>query len=166
MTGEVVEEGLTQGFVRRRLIEPLFDLLRSGATPERLAWSLAIGLVIGVNPLLGSTTLLALLLVPVLRLNIVASQAANHLAYPLELLLFPVFLRMGSALFHTEPLPMGPEAMFHMARLHPWVTTRMLWRWEWHALVVWALFAVVVAPLVALALKPVLEKMLAKVTTP
>src|ERR1700761_6288484 len=122
MTGEIAEQELTQGFLRRRLVEPLLDLLRSGSSPERLAWSLAIGIVIGVNPLLGSTTLVALLLVPVLRLNIVASQAANHLAYPLELILFPVFLRIGSAVFRTEPMPFGPEAMFRMARLHPWLT--------------------------------------------
>lgn len=163
MTGEIVEQELEQGVVRRRLIEPLLDLLRSGSSPERLAWSLALGLVIGVNPLLGSTTVLALLLVPVFRLNIVASQAANHLAYPLELILFPVFLRIGSAVFRTEALPFGPETMFRMARLHPWETTRMLWRWEWHALVVWAVFALVMAPLLATLLKPVLEKMLARV---
>ncbi|HEY4356253.1 MAG TPA: DUF2062 domain-containing protein [Acidobacteriaceae bacterium] len=164
MTGEIAEQELTQGFVRRRVVEPLFELLREGTSPERLAWSLAIGIVIGINPLLGTTTLLALAVAPVLKLNIVASQAANHLCYPLELILFPVFLRIGSAVFRTEPLPMGPDTMFHMARLHPWDTTRLLWRWEWHALVVWAALAVVAAPLIAICLKPVLEKMLPKVS--
>ena len=123
-------------FVRRRLIAPLLQLLRTGATPRRLAWSLALGIVIGVNPLLGSTTVLALLLAPALRLNIAASQIANHLVYPLEWAMFPVFVRLGSLLFRTGALPMEHEELFRAARHHPLDTTRVLWRWEWHALVV------------------------------
>ena len=146
--------------LRKWLIDPVLQLLRTGATPERLAWSLAVGLVIGVNPLLGSTTLLALGFAAALRLNVVASQMTNHLAYPLELALFPVFVKLGSMLFRTAALPLERDALFHAARQHPWQTTRLLWSWEWHALVVWAMFAVVAAPLLALALRPVLATML------
>jgi len=46
---------------------------------------------------------------------------------------------------------------------HPWHTTKLLWTWEWHALVVWAVFAVVAMPLVAMASEPVLRKMAARV---
>ena len=38
----------------------MMGLLRLGADPDTLAWSLALGVVVGVNPLLGSTTLVAL----------------------------------------------------------------------------------------------------------
>jgi len=70
-------------------------LLRKGADPDKLAWSLALGVVVGVNPLLGSTTLVALGLASVFRLNLVASQVGNHAMYPVELLLFPVFIKVG-----------------------------------------------------------------------
>ena len=153
--------GLEQAsFFRRRVIEPLLQLLRIGATPHRLAWSIAIGIVIGINPLLGSTTLVALAAASAFRLNVVASQLGNHLMYPLELLLFPVFLRLGIALFHSPALPLERRALVHAVRFHPWQTTRLLWSWEWHALVVWAVLAVVVAPLLQLALRPALEHML------
>jgi hypothetical protein len=76
-------------FVQRRVVKPLLDLLRMGATPERLAWSIAAGVLIGINPVLGSTTVLAIAVASVFRLNYVASQVGNHLVYPLELLLFP-----------------------------------------------------------------------------
>ncbi len=88
-------------FIRRRVVGPVVQLLRIGATPERLAWSIAVGVVIGLNPLLGSTTVLALAVTPVFGLNVVASQLGNHLVYPLELLLFPVFIRVGIWLFRT-----------------------------------------------------------------
>lgn len=106
-------------FLRRRLYDPLLQLLRFGATPDRLAWSIAAGLVIGVNPLLGSTTLLALAAASLLRLNLVASQLGNHVVYPLELLLFPVFIRLGNALFRTPGLPLSLHAIAEGIKLHP-----------------------------------------------
>lgn len=147
-----------RSFLRRKLVDPVHGLLRRGVTPERLAWSLAVGFVIGVNPLLGSTTVLALAAAYALGLNLVASQIVNHLVYPLELLLFPVFVKLGSVLFHTTALPLSRKELFRSARGHPWATTRLLWSWEWHALIAWTAFAAVAAPALALALRPPLKK--------
>ena len=141
-----------------RLLAPLRRLLRAGVSPEQLAWSLALGAVVGVNPLIGSTTLLALGLAMLLRLNVIAAQVSNHLAYPLELLLFPVFIKLGSMLFGTPALPLPPRVMLAEAGHHPWATTRLLWTWEWHALVVWAVFACAAAPCLALGFRPVLAR--------
>jgi len=145
--------------LQRWVIRPVTGLLRRGAEPEKLAWSLALGAVVGVNPLIGSTTLLALALASVFRLNLVASQVGNHAMYPLEIALFPVFIKLGSLVFATRGLPLNGPALWTAVRQHPWDTTRVLWLWEWHALVVWAVFAMVAMPAIALALRPVLEKM-------
>jgi len=138
-------------------------LLRMGADPDRLAWSLALGLVVGVNPLLGSTTLVALGLASLFRLNLVASQVGNHAVYPLEILLFPVFIKLGDVIFGTDKLPLQGHDLWYAAKHHPWHTTRLLWRWEWHALVVWAIFAAVAMPVIAKASEPVLRKMAKRV---
>jgi len=147
------------GFFQRNVVQPVMQLMRIGATPHRLAWSIAIGIVIGVNPLLGSTTLVALAVAPAFRLNVLAAQIGNHLMYPMELLLCPVFVRLGIAVFHTPRLPLGHGALVHAAKFHPWDTTRLLWTWEWHALVVWCVFAVVAAPLLQRGLRMGLERM-------
>ena len=144
---------------QRWVIRPVKGLLRAGLTPEKLAWSLAAGVVVGVNPLLGSTTLVAIAVAGIFRLNVVASQVSNHAMYPLELALFPVFVKLGSVLFATERLPMDGKQLWWAVRHHPWDTTRVLWLWEWHALVVWAAFAVIALPLLALAFTPALVKM-------
>jgi uncharacterized protein (DUF2062 family) len=149
-------------FLERRVVSPVTDLLRVGATPRRLAWSFAIGIVIGVNPLLGSTTLVALAAAAIFRLNLVASQLGNHVMYPLELAFFPLFIKAGSRLFGTPGLPLRRHELLNAVKHHPWDTTRALWMWEWHALVVWAAAATAVVPLLALTLRPALEKMLDK----
>jgi uncharacterized protein (DUF2062 family) len=140
-------------------VQPVTGLLRHGAEPKKLAWSLALGMVVGVNPLLGSTTLLALGLASVFRLNLVASQVGNHAMYPLEIALFPVFVKLGSLVFSTAKLPLHGKALWEAVKAHPWDTTRVLWTWEWHALVVWVAFAAVAMPAIALGIRPVLEKM-------
>jgi uncharacterized protein (DUF2062 family) len=144
-------------------VNPVVGLLRMGADPDKLAWSLALGVVVGVNPLLGSTTLVALGLASAFRLNIVASQVGNHAVYPLEWLLFPVFIKLGDLVFRTDNLPLQGHDLWYAAKHHPWHTTRILWRWEWHALVVWAVFAVVAAPLIAKGSEPMLRRMAARV---
>ncbi len=150
----------------RRAVLPFLALLRMGATPERLAWSIAAGLVIGINPLLGSTTLLCLAVASLFRLNIAASQLANHIVYPLQFLLVVPFIRLGSRLFHTAPLPLSPGRLLHEARLHPVSLTRQLWLWESHALIVWSIAAIVLTPLLAAVLTPTLRGWLRGVHQP
>jgi uncharacterized protein (DUF2062 family) len=145
----------------RKIVLPLLALLRMGATPKKLAWSLAIGCVVGINPLLGSTTIICLILIFALRLNTVAGQLGNHLMYPLELLLVIPFIRAGERLFHTAPLPIMNTQIFSMARSAPVATVKLLWQWEWHALIVWAICAIVAAPVLALILTPILRHSMA-----
>ncbi len=147
-------------FVQKRVVKPLLDLLRMGATPEKLAWSIAAGVLIGINPVLGSTTLLAIAVASAFRLNYVASQVGNHIVYPLQLLLFPVWIAMGSVLFRTPGLKLERRELLLAVKQHPWQTTKELWTWEWHALVVWAFAAAILMPLLAMALKPLFQKML------
>ncbi|MBS1820618.1 MAG: DUF2062 domain-containing protein [Acidobacteria bacterium] len=157
------DTGVHHNWLYRRIALPILALLRMGATPQRLAWSIAVGVVIGINPLLGSTTVLCLAVAAIFRLNIAASQVGNHIVYPLELLLFVPFLQLGSMVFHTAGLPLAPSAILEAARRHPIDLVREIWRWEWHALVVWAAIAVVVAPVIAVALTPLLRRLLTRV---
>lgn len=134
-----------------------------GATPRRLAWSIAAGLLIGINPMLGTTTLLCLAVASCFRLNLVASQIANHAMFPLELALVIPFIRLGSRVFHTAPMPLSPHLFLAAARTSPLALTRQLWLWEWHALVLWLAISVLAAPLLALALTPLLHRLLRRV---
>lgn len=143
----------------RRVVLPILALLRMGAAPRTLAWSIAAGLLIGINPMLGSTTLLCLAVAFAFRLNLVASQLANHIAWPLELALVVPFIRLGSLIFHTAAMPLSPRLFMEAARRTPVALTRQLWMWEWHAFVLWAAISAVAMPAIALALTPVLRRL-------
>jgi uncharacterized protein (DUF2062 family) len=147
----------------RRAVLPILALLRMGATPRSLAWSIAAGLLIGINPVIGTTTLICLAAAFSFRLNLVASQIANHAMFPLELVLVIPFIRLGSRVFHTAAMPLSPHLFFRAARTAPLALARQLWLWEWHALVVWAAISVLGAPLLALALTPLLKRLLNRI---
>jgi hypothetical protein len=147
----------------RRVALPIFALLRMGASPRKLAWSIAVGLLIGINPVLGSTTVVCLAAAFVLRLNVAASQLANHAVYPFELLFLIPFIRLGDLVFHTGPMPFSTRTLIHAARTSPIALTRQLWTWEWHALVLWFCLAVVMVPIIALSITPFLRRLLVRI---
>ena len=150
-------------WIYRRVALPIFALLRMGASPEKLAWSIAAGLLIGINPILGSTTILCLALAFLFRLNVAASQIGNHIVYPLELILVIPFIHAASRIFHTAPMPLSANELLHAARQHPLSLIRQLWLWEWHAFLLWAILAAIAIPAIALALTPIMRRLLERV---
>ena len=139
-------------FFRCKILLPLLRLLRGGVTPRRLAWSLALGMVIGINPSVGLTTLVVIMLAWTLGLNQIASQIGVHAVAPFHVLLFIPFIELGVHLFHTRRLPLSRQQIEHLSH-HPWRLVRDIWQWEWHALIVWGIVAAVVMPLLALYIR-------------
>ena len=129
-------------------MRPLLRLLRGGVTPRRLAWSLALGIVLGINPSVGLTTLLVVMLAWAFGLNQVASQIGAQTMAPFHLLLFIPFIELGVHLFHTRKLPMDRRQIEHLSH-HPVKLFRDIWQWEWHALIVWGVVAAIAMPLLA-----------------
>jgi uncharacterized protein (DUF2062 family) len=150
-------------WIYRRVALPILALLRMGASPEKLAWSIAVGLLIGINPLLGSTTILCLVLALLFHLNVAASQLGNHIVYPLQLILVIPFIRVASRVFHTAPMPLSANQLLHAARERPLSLIRQLWLWEWHAFLLWAILAAIAIPALALTLTPIMRRLLERV---
>jgi uncharacterized protein (DUF2062 family) len=148
----VLVPGSIREFFRCRILRPLLRQLRGGVTPRRLAWSLALGMVIGINPSMGITTLLVIMIAWTFGLNQIASQIGSHAVTPIHLLLFVPFIELGVHLFHTSRLPLDRRQIEHLSR-HPWYLIRDIWQWEWHALIVWGLVAAIAMPLLAMYIR-------------
>lgn len=71
------------------------NLLKQGLSPSKLALVIALGMTLSVFPVLGITTLLCALAALFLRLNLPAIQVANFIAFPLQIILFFPFLKIG-----------------------------------------------------------------------
>ena len=151
---------MNEGFFKRRLVRPILDLLRQGVTPEKLALSLALGVVFGVFPALGWTTTLCAILAIVLRLNLPAIQIVNYFMYPVQIALLVPFFRLGEKLFRAPHLPLSVPQIYGMIHASLWTAIKLLWTTTWHAIVAWALLAPLVVALAYAILRPLLRRVL------
>jgi uncharacterized protein (DUF2062 family) len=87
-------------------------LLRTGLSPEDLALAIAVGFVLGCLPLWGISSMLCLGVAASLRLNLMAMQAANWLALPLQILLLFPFRRFGEWVLRSQASTHGFELRF------------------------------------------------------
>src|ERR1700693_2401253 len=106
--------GGKQGFFRLRITRPIVELLRQGVTREKMALSLALGVALGVFPVLGTTTALCALVALIWRLNLPAIQIVNYFVYPLQIALLIPFFRLGEKLFGAPPLPLSVPQLLTM----------------------------------------------------
>ena len=144
---------------RRRIVNPLLDLLRQGITPEKIALSIALGITLGITPVLGSTSILCFLAAILLRLNAPAIQLVNYLVYPLQLAMLVPFLRMGQWIFAASPVTFSVAEIFHLIRADVWGAIATLWTATLHALVAWVALASLAAPILYLVFAPALRRL-------
>jgi uncharacterized protein (DUF2062 family) len=148
-----------RGFLQRRLVRPIVDLLTQGISPEKIALSIAFGLVLGVFPALGWTTVLCLVVALRLRLNVAAMQLVNLLVYPLQLALLVPFIRAGEVLFRAPRLVISPPQILAMVRADVWHAITALWVATMHAIVAWTLIAPAAVYLIYKILSPILTRL-------
>ena len=146
--------------LRSRLLRPIGRLLRLGLTPEKLALAAALGVVIGVSPVLGTTTATCAAAALLFRVNPAAIQVVNYLVYPLELLLLIPFLRAGARLFGVRPLPLSPGRVLALFREGVWHAMLTLGEAMAHAAVLWLLLARPATLVLYLALLPLARRAL------
>jgi uncharacterized protein (DUF2062 family) len=132
---------MSHGFLQRRIVQPIVNLLRQGTTPEEIALSIAFGLVLGIFPSLGWTTLLCLLATVMFGLNLPSVQLVNYFAYPLQLALLVPFIRAGELLFHSTRLPLSLTQILAMIKADVWHAINVLWIATVQAIAVWVLIA-------------------------
>ena len=151
--------GPIREWFRCHVLRPLLRVLRGGVTPRRLAWSLALGMVVGINPSVGITTLLVVLVAWAFGLSKLASLIGSHVVAPLHLLLFIPFIDLGVHVFHTRRLPMDRKQIEHLSH-HPLRLLHEIWQWVWHALIILGIVAAITLPIVALYLRRALVMLL------
>jgi uncharacterized protein (DUF2062 family) len=139
-------------------VVPILDLLRQGITPEKVALSIALGVVLGVFPMLGTTTLLCAGVAIVLRLNLPAIQLVNFLIYPMQLILFLPLLRAGSRIAKAAPVTMSLKQIFAMMQSDLWGLIKILGSATMGAVAIWLVLAPIAAVVIYFTLAPILRR--------
>ena len=149
-----------EGWFRRRVMAPLTGLLRQGLSPEQLALTVAVGVGVGLVPLLGAITTLATLAALRLRLNVAAMQLVSHMMTPFQLLLIVPLLRQGARLLGNAQEKELTLTQIRQLFAHDWrAALHLLWRAELGALALWLLGGTPLVVVLYFALKPLFRHM-------
>jgi uncharacterized protein (DUF2062 family) len=137
----------------------LLAFLTAGITPEQLAFCIALGIVLGIVPALGTATLLCTGAAFLFRLNFAAIQLVNFVIYPVQLALLIPFVRAGEWLFGAQHLELSVEKIQEMLKVDVWATVFSLWATTLRAIAAWLLIAPVVLGLAYWGLVPLMRKL-------
>ncbi|MGA9853102.1 MAG: DUF2062 domain-containing protein [Gammaproteobacteria bacterium] len=145
-----------------KLVRLIAALLSEGITPHKIALTVALGAMLGVTPVLGTTTILCALAAVVFRINLTLIQVVNYLVYPLQLLLLIPFIQAGQWLFRQPPLPFTFAQLTELFRASFWHTLDTLWGYTLHGLVAWLILGGMTTLVIYMVLRPVLVYIIAR----
>jgi uncharacterized protein (DUF2062 family) len=142
-----------------RWLKPFIQLLRQGVSPEKIALTIALGIVLGVTPVLGSTMLLCTLAAILLRLNLPAIQLVNGVVYPLQFILLVPFYRLGAWMFRADASAISLGGVTALIQEGVGHAIRTLWVVTMHALLAWLVLGVVTLAILYVVLVPLVRQL-------
>ena len=93
--------------MKTKIIHSLSRLLRQGLSPVKLSLVIALGITLSIFPVLGTTTLICTFVSLLFNLNLPAMQLANYAAFPLQVILFFPFLKLGETVSKVSLDPLS-----------------------------------------------------------
>ena len=142
-----------------RWLKPFLQLLRQGVTPEKIALTIALGIILGVTPVLGSTVLLCTFAAVVFRLNLPAIQLVNGAVCPLQFILLIPFYRLGAWMFRADASTISLGGVTAVIREGVGHAIRTLWVVTMHALLAWLVLGIVALAILYAVLVPLLRRL-------
>jgi len=142
-----------------RMRGALMGLLRQGLSPEKVAFTVALGILLGVTPVLGSTMVLCTVAALAFGLNLAAIQLVNWMVFPLQLILLVPWFRTGAWMFGYPPSRISASGIVALTRLDFIHAVAALWVATMHALVAWFICGGMAVGLMYVLLVPVMRRM-------
>jgi uncharacterized protein (DUF2062 family) len=143
----------------RRTVDIVVTQLRQGVSADKIALTLAIGLILGLFPIFGTTSALCVLAALWLKLNQPIIQLVNWFAAPLQLPGIYLFARIGERLTRSPPVSFSITGLVQQFRASPWQFLQQFGSTGLRAVLAWLLIAPLIALLVYLALRPPLRRL-------
>ncbi len=143
---------------RRWLLTPVRNQLRQGMSVERISWTISLGFVLGVFPVMGTTSWICLFAAWALKLNQALLHVFKALVYPLHLALILVFIRMGQRLWGVPLIAYSIPDLLHKFKDDPLQFARDFGLAALQGVSAWLLFAPFAALLIKWMVTPLVRK--------
>ena len=144
---------------KEKLKSAIGKFLKEGMSTEKIALVLSLGIILGIFPVLGSTTVLCALAAIFFRLNQPLIQLVNYAVYPLQLFLLAFFYGVGNWLFNDQKSLVSATHVVEMLRVDMWGSLAALWDMTLFAVLLWLLIGPLLAVMLYAVLLPAIRKL-------
>jgi uncharacterized protein (DUF2062 family) len=149
--------------LKAKIADPIVEQLTQGLSAEKIALTVAVGLTIAVNPIVGTTTILCFVAAWALELNQPIIQAINWSSYALQLLLIFPFIRLGEWIFGAPRENRSLQRLVAMMKSDPLGTLADVRATLGHALVAWILVAPLLIAVIYFGSRPLFRALARRV---
>ena len=146
------------GRLKTKSISLIRSMLKEGMSLKKMTLCIALGITLGIFPVLGMTTLLCALAAFALRLNMPAIQLVNYMVYPMQLVLLAPFYGAGSWLFGSHLSSEAGSQLVALLQNGFWKELPQLFDHVLYAVFVWLLLSPFFVLILYVLLLPVVVK--------
>ncbi len=143
---------------KTKFVRFFINFLKQGATPEKIALTVALGVIIGAFPVIGPTTILCTLVALIFRVNMAAIQFVNYTTYPIQIITILPFYKVGAYLFGDTTFNIPLEEFIGMFRQDIWGSLLFFGNAIFHAVVAWCLVAPIAGGLIYFSVLYLIKK--------
>jgi len=144
---------------QNKYVNKIIEFLKQGTSPRELALAISIAFVLGIFPVIGSTTILCTIFALVFRLNMPLIHLINYSVYPLQLIMLIPFMKIGEIFFGVEKLSYSLTEIFGMISENVFNAIMVLWNVTLQGIAAWLIIAPVLALILFFIIHPILKKM-------
>lgn len=135
---------------QKHFLAPLLRELKKGLDPQKFIQAVVAGILIGLFPIYGTTTSLAIIVAFVFRLNQVVVQACNYVLYPVQLLMIVPLFTLGGWMISADDQLLG---MIQSGGFWQQLSFAMAIKLIWQGMVGWLVISIPVGATCYFALK-------------
>lgn len=143
---------------RRWLVAPVKAQLSQGMSVNRVSWTIALGFVLGIFPVMGTTSLVCLFVGWLFQLNQALLHVFKTLVYPLHLTLILVFIRLGERLYGVPLISFSIPELMAKFKAAPLQFVQDFGMAAWHGVSAWLVIAPFAVIMIKLVATPILRR--------
>ena len=128
-------------FLKQKVWQPILHQIKQGVTPHLLSLSIALGVVLTLFPVFGTTVTLCVFFGFIFKLNQPTVIAINYIMTPLQLIAIPVQIRLGESLLRMPHVSLNPTTIVQEFWASPMAFIGVYGKSTLAAILVWLILA-------------------------
>jgi uncharacterized protein (DUF2062 family) len=145
-------------YFKNRILIPFRLVSKKGLTAESLAFSITIGIIAGLFPVIGATTLISVLMTLLFRQNILVVQSVQWILGLLQVMLIIPFMKLGAVILNQQAVHINMHQINLAFQTGFFSGIRTVGIFQLYAILTWIILAIPASVISYFAFKTLFRK--------